>query len=40
MPIMDGLSATKRIREMIRDKILDNIPIVACSAYVYKHDID
>lgn len=34
MPVMDGIEALKRIREMER-----NIPIILCSAYGdYKHD--
>jgi CheY-like chemotaxis protein len=34
MPVMDGIEALKRIREMER-----NLPIILCSAYgEYKHD--
>ncbi len=35
MPVMDGIEALKRIREIER-----NIPIILCSAYgEYKHDL-
>ena len=34
MPVMGGIEATKKIKEMIKDEELPNIPIVGLSADV------
>ncbi|MCP9762991.1 PAS domain S-box protein [Lacihabitans soyangensis] len=36
MPVMDGVEAT----EFIREKLLNNTPIIALTANAFKHDID
>ncbi|VUD58723.1 Phytochrome-like protein cph1 [Thalassocella blandensis] len=38
MPIMDGLSATRIIREMQRQKIIDKLPIIGMTANALKED--
>ncbi len=38
MPVMDGLTATRRIREWERENALPPIPIVALTGGVFEHD--
>ena len=33
MPVMDGIEATKQIKELKLKGILPDIPVVACTAY-------
>ena len=39
MPIMDGLSATRQIRELNQDRA-KTIPIIAMTANAFKEDIE
>jgi len=34
MPIMNGVEATKRIKKMVAERKITDIPVVAVSAYV------
>ena len=34
MPVMNGIEATLRIRDLEREKIIPKIPIVALTAYI------
>ena len=34
MPTMDGFEATIKLKEMMTEKIISDIPIVACTAFV------
>ena len=39
MPIMDGIEATIKIMEMIRNNLIDEVPIIGCTAFVTKDEI-
>ncbi len=39
MPIMDGIEATKKITEMINNKLIAEVPIIGCTAFVSKDEI-
>ena len=38
MPIMDGFETAKRLKQMIKKGKIDNIKIIACTAYIQKSD--
>ena len=40
MPIMNGVEATKKIASLIKQYNLPSIPIIGCSAFEAKDDIE
>ena len=40
MPELNGVETTKQIRSLIKDNVLPEIPIVACTAFGAKDQID
>ena len=39
MPIMDGIETTKEIMRLIKEKIIYNIPIIGCTAFISKDQV-
>lgn len=39
MPIMDGIETTKKIMEMISSHLINEVPIIGCTAFVSKDEI-
>lgn len=39
MPIMDGIETTKNIMEMIRKNLINEVPIIGCTAFVSRDEI-
>jgi CheY-like chemotaxis protein len=40
MPVMDGLEATRRLRELMKRGELPTMKIVACTAFAFQHELD
>ena len=38
MPVMNGIDATKKIKKLMADQVIPNIPIVALTAYLDEKD--
>ena len=34
MPVMDGIETTKEITDLIRNKEIESVPIIGCTAFV------
>jgi CheY-like chemotaxis protein len=38
MPVMDGLTAARKIRELVDAQILPGIPVIGCTAFVFENE--
>ena len=39
MPIMDGVESTKEIMNLIRNKEIDEVPVIGCTAFTTKNEV-
>lgn len=40
MPVMDGFQASKILVDMMKNKLIPKIPIIACTAHAFDEDIE
>ena len=39
MPVLDGVESTKEIRKMIKEGVIEEIPVIGCTAFTAKNEV-